>query len=374
MQIIGQLLHDPIKVAYGKVKLGFIQLSSGMFKETFESLKTINAKILPDSIKKEYYFLRARTYYDLADFDSDDYYSPIYNAKAAIYIDSATTLCNSNSFDFIYYKGLRDLKTGNKIQSILNLKSLINTYKLSNHEFAITASTLSDIYVKSNQPDSAISLLILAAIADVRSSTKETAAILNLAQLLQKRGEIKSAYYYIKQAMDDALFYGARQRKMQIGAILPVIAGERIDYVEEQKQALFLYSSLLTLLSILVVLFAIISYKQLQKLKIADKLIMAANQNLQKINTSLIEATTIKEEYIGYYFNLISEYINKLDKFKRSVDNKLTSKKYEDIRVLISNINLAKEREELFLNFDKAGCQLARILFELQPAMISFFN
>ena len=37
-----------------------------------------------------------------------------------------------------------------------------------------------------------------------------------------------------------------------------------------------------------------------------------------------------------------------------SVDNKLTTKRFEDIRILVNNINLTKEREELFINFDRA--------------------
>jgi len=63
---------------------------------------------------------------------------------------------------------------------------------------------------------------------------------------------------------------------------------------------------------------------------------METNHNLQDTVTQLNEANKIKEEYIGYYFNLISEYINKLDKFKRSVDNKLTTKRFEDIRILVN--------------------------------------
>jgi hypothetical protein len=81
---------------------------------------------------------------------------------------------------------------------------------------------------------------------------------------------------------------------------------------------------------------------------------LETNHTLEKSNIELNEANKIKEEYIGYYFNLISEYINKLDKFKRSVDNKLTTKRFDDIRILVNNINLTKEREELFINFDKA--------------------
>jgi hypothetical protein len=354
LQQVGHLLNDPEKIAYSRIKLGFILLSSGMFKETFDSLKTVNVRLLDTEARKEYYFLTARTYYDLADFDKDNYYTPIYNSRAEKYIDSGSMLCKANSFEFIYYNGLKFLKSGRTDKAINNLKLLINKYKLSDHEFAVTASTLSDIYIRASQPEKAIALLIQAAIADAKSSTKEAAAMTNLAQLLHQHGDVKNAYVFIKQAMDDAVYYGARQRKIQVSAILPVIAGERISYVEQQRQVLFLYASLLTVLAIIVVVFAVIIYKQLQKLKLADKVILEANHNLQESINKLNEADKIKEEYIGYYFNLIAEYINKLDKFKRSVDNKLTTKRYDDIRLLVNNINLTKEREELFINFDKA--------------------
>jgi hypothetical protein len=350
----GRSLKDPTKIAYSKIKLGFILLSSGMYKETFDSLKTINVKLLDNDARKEYYFLTARTYYDLADFDKDNYYTPIYDNNAGKYIDSASKLCASNSYEYIYYNGLKYLKSGNTNKAITDLKSLINNYKLSDHEFAVTASTLSDIYIRKKEPDSAIDLLIRAAMADVRSATKEAAAMTNLAQLLYKGGDVKNAYIYIKQAMNDAIYYGARQRKLQVSAILPVIASDRINNEEEQKRALFFYASLLTVLVCMVIVFAFIIYKQLQKLKIADKIILDTNHDLEKSIIELNEANTIKEEYIGYYFNLISEYINKLDKFKRSVDNKLITKRFEDISILVNNINLTKEREELFINFDKA--------------------
>ena len=354
LQQTGRLLHDPAKIAYSKIELGFILLSSGMFKEAFDSLKTVNVKLLDNDKKREYYFLNARTYYDLADFDKDNYYTPIYNTWAGKYIDSGMTLCSSKSFEYIYFSGLKYLKTGNTNMAIANLTMLVDHYKLTDHQFAITASTLSDIYIRKSEPDNAINLLITAAMADVRSSTKEAAAMTNLAQLLYKNGDVKNAYVYIKQAMDDAIYYGARQRKLQMSAILPIIASDRINNEEEQKRALFFSSSLLTILVLIVIAFAIIIYKQLQKLKVADKIILHTNHNLEHTIIELNEANKIKEEYIGYYFNLISEYINKLEKFKRSVDNKLTTKKYDDIRVLVNNINLTKEREELFINFDKA--------------------
>ena len=188
LQQTAHLLNDPSRIAESKVKFGFILLSSGMFKETFDSLKTVNVKMLNNEGKKDYYFLTARTYYDLSDFDKDDYYTPIYIKRAGIYIDSATVLSNNTSFEYIYYNGLKNLKTGNIDKAVTQLKELIAQYKLTDHQFAVTASTLSDIYIRKNEPDSAINLLIMAAMADARSSTKEAAALTNLAQLLYKSG------------------------------------------------------------------------------------------------------------------------------------------------------------------------------------------
>ena len=363
----GRLLHDPFKVAYGKIKLGFILLSSGMFKETFDSLKTVNVLILPDTAKKDYYLLTARAYYDLADFAKDEYYNPLYNHLADAYVDSAAALCGPLSFEYLYYTGLKSLKLGDTNGAIRQLSLLINHYPLNYHQFAVAASTLSDIYIRNNKTDSAIHFLIQAAIADVRSSTKEAAAMLNLAQLLHKKGDNKNASLFIKQAADDATYYGARQRKVQISDILPVIDSEIVHSAEEQRQLWFSYALFFSVLSLLILAFALIIYKQLQKLKIADKVILETNHHLQETIGKLDEANSIKDEYIGYYFNLISVYICKLENFKKSIDNKLTTRRFDDIRVLVNNINLTKEREELLANFDQA-------FLKIFPNFVTTFN
>ena len=367
MQEYGRKLRDPVKIATGKITMGFILLSSGMFKETIDSLQTVNVGILPDSIKKAYYFLSARTYYDLADYDKDKYYSPVYNRKAELYIDSAVSLSNPAAYEYQYYLGLKELKMGKRDMAEKRLISLLNGYTITNHELAVTTSTLSDIYIQNNHLDEAIKLLFMAAEADIRSSTKEAAAMLNLAQLLHKKGDIKNAFVFINEAMRDASFYGARQRKVQVSAILMVIAGEKVNSVEEQRRILFIYAALLTLLAAVVILFAFIISRQLKKLRKADKIIVQTNHSLQDTINQLNEAEKIKEEYIGYYFNLISEYIAKLDQFKRAVNNKIVTRKFEDIQMLVNNINLKKEREELFRNFDKA-------FLTLFPNFVEAFN
>jgi hypothetical protein len=38
--------NDPIKIAYAKTQLGFVRLSSGMFKEALESLSSKNKSVI----------------------------------------------------------------------------------------------------------------------------------------------------------------------------------------------------------------------------------------------------------------------------------------------------------------------------------------
>ena len=210
--------------------------------------------------------------------------------------------------------------------------------------------------------------------ADNRSSTKETLAILNLAELLYKKGDVVRAYEYVKLAMDDANFYGARHRKIQVAAIFPIIEGNKLNTVERQRKLLFVYAFLITVLSVMTIAFAFIIYKQFRKLKLADEKIKEANTNLQETNrllqetnTHLMEANKIKEEYIGYYFNINTEYIEKIEAFKRSIDNKLLLKKFDDIRFVVGNINIKKEREELYFSFDK-------VFLKLFPDFVTTFN
>lgn len=367
-------LNDPSRIVYARLKSGFCLLSSGMFKEALDSLNEIDIKGAPDSLKAEYYALMGRYYYDLGDFDNDAYNTPVYTKRGNCYMDSALLLYPAGSFFSTYYKGLRQIKANHRDEAITQLRQLLSRHDLSDHELAIVASTLSDIYIYNNQPDTAIQLLIRAAIADIRSSTRETAAIFNLAQLLYKKGDVKNASSYIEAAIRDASFYGARQRKVQVSAILPLIEGEKISRVEAQKRTLTTYSVIATILLLIVIALAIVIFRQVNKLKIAQRKIteahekvQAVNQRLMDANNKLSEANKIKEEYIGFFFNADSEFFAKVEKFKKSLEQKIAYRKWEDLITLVNNTNLKKEKEELLQNFDK-------IFLKLFPDFIGGFN
>src|SRR5690606_35711999 len=98
------------KITATKMKLSFVLLSAGMYKEAIDSLSTITAAPLADSVKTEFYSLMARTNYGLADFNADSHYSPTYNELGHRYIDSVLLFSTPDSFESLYYRGLRNVR------------------------------------------------------------------------------------------------------------------------------------------------------------------------------------------------------------------------------------------------------------------------
>jgi tetratricopeptide (TPR) repeat protein len=244
LQQVARQAKDRPGVAYAGMKLGFVLLSSGRFKEAFDTLRVVDFNQLSTGHKAEYYTLMARCYYDLADYNLDQVYAPVYNEKATSYLDSALVLFPDTSYQYTYYLGLQQIRTQNLNAAASSLKKLLARPELTLHQVAVTASTLSDVYIRKTQTDTAIGLLAQAAIADIQSATKETAAIFHLATLLFRQGDVKNASTFIQKSADDARYYGSRQRKAQFGSILPLIESQKINQVESERTKIFTYAVL----------------------------------------------------------------------------------------------------------------------------------
>jgi hypothetical protein len=257
----------------------------------------------------------------------------------------------------------------------------MGNHQLTAHQLALTASTLSSIYLHNGNTDKAIALLIQATVADIQSSTKETVAIFHLAELLYKQGDLKHAVICIESGIASAGVYGARQRKIQASSILPLIEGERIAGIEAQKSLLIKYAVLVTLLVLALLALTWVVLRQVKKLKQSRRALTEANETQQVINRQLEEsnrrlgeanekleeASKIKEEYIGYFFNADAAFYSKLEKLKANIEQKLNERRYEDIRFYLAKMDARKEKEELLLSFD-------RIFLNLFPHFVAEVN
>ena len=365
LQSIAWRLGNSHLITESRLQLCFILLSSGLFRETHDSLTATDIHNEPDSLKALYYTLLGRYYYDLANYDFDNH-SVIYDQLGNKYMDSALAFYPAGSFEATYYKGLLEFKRDNT-DTAANLFRKLLAGPLTDHQLALTASTLSGIYSQKGADPAATDLLITAAIADIRSSTKETFAIFNLAAVLYKKGDVRHASPCIETAIANAEFYGARQRKVQVSSILSLIEGQRISAVESQRRLLIQYAVVVTLFLIVLVFLIITIRRQVVKLKKAQQMITEAHAVQRAINQKLEEANKIKEEYIGYFFSLDSEFFVKLERLKKTLDQKVADRKFEDIRFIVNNIQIKKEKEELLRSFDT-------VFLRIFPNFVTRFN
>jgi hypothetical protein len=364
---ISYKLGDKEKIALAKLNIGFILLSSGMFKETLDTIQTIQYNYLTDSAKCNYFALKARTYYDMADYAADEHYRKIYNILGDTCEDTALKYTSKDKPKYYSLMGLKSLRNANMSDARKYYEKLVYSFKLPERDFAIEASSLSFIYYYSNEPDKSDNLLAQAAMADIMLGTKETTAIRDLAEREFKNGNINRAYKYINLALDDAYFYGARHRKIQISNILPIIEEKHLQEVESRKKQLIIYLICISALVVLLIAFVIIILNLNKKLRTAKIELANSNEKLSRINNLLTEANHIKEEYIGHFFNVISEYISKIEKFKKAVERRLVTNNIAEIKETMDNIDPKKERENLYLSFDN-------IFLKIFPGFIDKFN
>jgi len=209
-----------------------------------------------------------------------------------------------------------------------------------------------------------------------------------LADLLYKQGDIQRAYSYATIALDDANYYNARQRKIEVGQILPIIEAGRFDIIKQQNNKLLIYSGLISTLFILFLVSTFIILKQKKRLNSARLQILQQNadllqsneqltevqikiskQNIDllRFNEKLKEAQRIKEEYIGYFFSNNSIYLDKIEEYRKMVARKIRNHQFEELARFSVSSNLRKEREDMFALFDE-------IFIRLFPDFVSRYN
>jgi hypothetical protein len=105
-----------------------------------------------------------------------------------------------------------------------------------------------------------------------------------------------------------------------------------------------------------------------QELKDTNVQLSEKNTQFAMLNSQLAEANHIKEEYIGRFLSLCSQYIDKLDNYRKMVNRKMKNKELDELfRITKSTELKEKEIEELYQNFDS-------VFLHLFPNFIDDFN
>ena len=359
-KIIAYEIKDHSLISQIKIMEGFVLLSSGLFKEAFDTLNSINPVMLNDSLKSIYYTTLARACYDIADYVRDPVFMPEYISKGNVYIDSALYYATPNTNEFWAIKSLQRMKEADWSGAKQVFEYWMNNFNLTMHQYAIATSSLGYIYQMTGFPDKAIEYFAKAAIADVKTATMETVALRNLANLFYEKNEERRAYRYIIEALNQASWYNARHRQLEVGQILPIIERERMNVIKNQRDRITIFSVFISVLLVALIVALIVILISFRRLYIA-------RLTIRKSNESLTEANKIKDVYIADFFNQNSEYIEKIENLQKWIHRMIAAKQFEALKKFPQHIDIQHEREVLYERFD-------RIFLKLFPDFVEEFN
>ncbi len=376
-------LNKPTWKTEATLKLASILTAAGMYKESVENLANIDRSNIPNSLLKRYFLEYKRAYEGLQLYASVGDFGPAYGLQARSYQDSLLEVLDEQSNDYLLEVGLIHLADGRISQAKeIYLDLCENKLQPASALYAKATATLAGIYAQLNQNIEQKQWLIRSTMSDIEAVIKENASLANLAMQLYQEEEIERANNYIEYALADANFYNARQRKLEISKIYPIINEAYQRQEQQQQDKLRFYLGFITAISILLVITLSAIYLQMKKLSRARQNLHNLNTELSKVNTrlhesnhklnesneKLKEANYIKEEYIGHFLNQCSVYIDKLESYQKVVRKKVMTKELKAlIKMTESKTFVESELKEFYANFDRA-------FLRLYPNFVDEFN
>lgn len=370
---IAERLGDKRSLMDARLNLAAMMGITGMYKESMDMLSIVNVNSFPDL--KPYYFYIYRTVYGfMADYAVSTQVKKQYEGIVDAYRDSLL-ICNpTNSSAHVMVKTdqlIVNRKYDDALQLLLNYFPSISDNNI--HDKAIIAYSISLAYDGKKQRELEKKWLTISAINDLKSATKEYISLRTLAFLLYEDGDIDRAYKYMKRSLDDALFCNARLRTYEISKMMPII-DKAYQHQSESRQRLMMTTIIVvSLLSFLLMIAIFFVYRQMKKLALARLNLSHANNQLKELNNELsrinnelkdtnfvlFESNLIKEEYIGRYMDQCSEYIDKMDNYRRSLNKTAASGKMEELlQAIKSKQFIEDELKEFYTNFDITFLQL----------------
>ena len=100
----------------------------------------------------------------------------------------------------------------------------------------------------------------------------------------------------------------------------------------------------------------------------ANQRLKDMNSELSEVNDLLAESNLIKEEYVGQMFSICSDYIDKLDSFRKDVARKLKSGQADTLLKSVTSTTMVQsELKEFYRLFDT-------IFLNIFPNFVNDFN
>ena len=361
----------------------------GLYDEALNILDSIRPASIDTLSLGTYYEAYNNVYNELSYYTRLDYMHQYYNEKALHYeqLMLATLPPTSES---CFLRREQHAQAEGRLDDALKINDeWMTTVEKGSHPYALVALYRYIEYKLQGDSTKMIHWLVESVLADIRNAAMDQGSMWELANELMLQGDIEKASSYISFTSDCANRYGSRQRNWQIAPLLTTIAKNYKAQSERNTAQLRMALILISVLALLLLGLLFFLHRRNRQLDAARQALKKSNDGLatankqladqtqelsllnaqlSTLNAQLSESNRVKEEYIGRFMSLCSQYIDKLDDYRKMVNKKMKNKELEELfRISKSTELKEKELEELFLNFDS-------VFLHLFPNFVNDFN
>lgn len=407
---LAQKIGDANLLINAKLNKANILNMVGMYHEAVTIADSVKFSDLPDYLHAYYFHTKRTLYGNLANYATFGPERKFYEDLTDRYRDSLLMVNDPNSVFYALIKADQLNVHNRPYDAIELLEQYIRNNKLSEHDLAICAFTLSDSYGYVHDTENQKRQLLMSAISDMKSAVREYVALRQLALLLYQQGDLERAYRFLTIAVEDAAKGNARQRIVELNDSYPMINRIYVETVRNQKKTLERTIFIITILSVILIIMLLFMRKQMRKISDGRKKVEEANTKLHDLNMKLSESndtlnslnsqlttsndklndlnmkllvsnkelhdaysaiadiSELKEVYICQYMDKSLEYIELLDKYRKSISRLINTGKIDDLKSMVKSTKLIDDELKAFYEqFDKT-------FLNLFPSFVEDFN
>ncbi len=386
---LAKQMNDPSALVRCSSLLAIRSANIGMYDEALCMLDSINTQGADTLALGTYYEAYNNVYSELSYYTRLDNMRKIYLNKAHHYEQLMMKHLSPMSEACFLRRELRAQGEGHFDESMRINNDWLATVEPGSHPYALVALYRYIEFKLQGNNKEMMHWLVESVLTDIKNATMDQGSMWELANELMIQGDIERASRYISFTSDCANRYGSRQRNWQIAPLLTAISKNYKENSERTTTQLRITIALISVLALLLLgalLFLHRRHKQLtaarnelhatnsqlatlnEDLKTANEQLSEKNGQFAELNSQLSETNRVKEEYIGRFMSLCSQYIDKLDAYRRMVNKKMRNKEYDELFRITKSTELKEtELEELYENFDS-------VFLHLFPHFVEDFN
>ena len=350
------------RFAASAVRMAHILAVSGIFNNARLLLNEVRVEDISTANKIDYYEQQSELNLFRSEMANFTPLFPAYVDSMQHYRQKILEIAPHDSYNYIFNLATYTCEQGEVDKAIKMLEDYLPKLRQGDRHYSIVTSTLAYFYTHKDQPETREKYLLLSAISDLRASILENNSLRELSIILLERQEYKKAYNYLQQASEDAKLYGSRLRSLQAARLAPLITqAYDTERVRTQNRTYILLAilSVITLLLIGTIAFIL---SMMRKRRAAIEKINTLNQELERrnaaieaANNEMKESNRIKDEYIGRFLELSSNYIQRGEDRAKLLNRLARDKKMAELYAeLKSSASLNESIRLFYQNFDTA--------------------